>query len=196
MVYAMVSNFKKLSINYYLFVFFFFVSEFLLLFYIENIIFYRLSLLFSFFSYLALINLAIRYVKKSDSYVPLGFTLLVLILNIFLISIILYILITAIDDLFLNIIIFFNASSSILLVITAVTYLSKSDKKKAYLYFFGVISIFLSDILIAVVEYYLDNFLLNQISRVLHFAGFVLIYLFAIQATTKSDSEKKSEYLT
>lgn len=68
-----------------------------------------------------------------------------------------------------------------MLIITSVVYLSSKNNKKAVLYFFGSISIIFSDIFSALAVYYLDYFALSYIERILHFFGFLLIYLFMIE---------------
>lgn len=57
-------------------------------------------------------------------------------------------------------------------------YLSKNTSKKSKLYFFGVMTIIISDTLLALVAYKVDSFELNQVQRVLHYLGFFLIYWF------------------
>lgn len=73
-----------------------------------------------------------------------------------------------------------------MLFVTSVVYISAKNNKKAVLYFFGSISILLSDVFSALAVYYLDYFALSYIERILHFFGFLLIYLFMIENKEKA----------
>jgi hypothetical protein len=46
--------------------------------------------------------------------------------------------------------------------------------------FFGAFALIFNDVFAAITTYYIDDVVLNTFDRVLHFASFYLIYLFAI----------------
>lgn len=188
-IYALVNNYNKLTLNYFLYVLFFYINEVLLLFWIESIILFRIALIASFFCYLSLINLGYVSLKNKNLYIiPKGFTLFILILNCVFLASILYILISAIGDIYLNIILIFNAIVAVILGVTAVLYLGKFTDRKSYYYFFGSFALIFNDIFAAVVTYFIDNPLLNTLDRLLHFASFVLIYLFIIKDKKKVEN--------
>lgn len=190
MVYVLATNYKKLTINYILFVLFFYISGILL--FEENLILFRIGLISTSFTYLLLINLSNRFIKSKKDLIPNDYTLAVLVFNAFLIGYILYILVTEIDDLFLNIILCINAFAIILLMIGAVTYLSRNTNRKSKFYFFGVMTIITSDILLVLVAYKIDSFELNQVQRVLHYLGFFLIYWFVSCDFNRIELKKES----
>ena len=180
-VYALANNLNKFTLNYSLYIIFFYLNELLLLQWIDSTIMYRLALIASFFCYLTLINLGYKEIKNKNLYTfPKGFTLFILFINCIFLVIILYILITAINDRHLNIILIFNAIVAVILGVTAVLYLGKFTNKNSYYYFFGVFALIFNDIFAAIVTYFIDNNFLNTIDRLLHFASFFLIYLFVI----------------
>ena len=93
---------------------------------------------------------------------------------------ILYILISAIGDQYLNIILVFNAIITVFLGVTAVLYLSKFGDKKAYYFFFGAFALIFNDVFAAIGTYFVNNIVLNSLDRLLHFGSFYLIYLFVV----------------
>lgn len=180
-VYMLVNNFEKLTLNYFIYVIFFYINEVLLLFWIDSLQLFRIALISSFFCYLSLINLGYKTIKNKNLYtIPKGFTLFILSLNCVLLAIIVYILISAIGDFYLNIILIFNAIVAVILGVTAVLYLGKVTNRKSYCYFFGSFALIFNDIFAAIVTYFIDNNLLNTLDRLLHFTSFFLIYLFII----------------
>jgi len=179
--YAAVANGTKLVWNYMLFVSFFYVYQLLILFWEDSAHLFRGAMVASFFCYLFLIRLGYRSIKSSKLYtLPSGFTLFILVLNCLLLLLILYVLISAIGDQYLNIILVFNAVITVFLGITAVLYLSKFGDKKAYYYFFGAFALIFNDIFAAIGTYFVNNIVLNSIDRILHFGSFYLIYLFVV----------------
>lgn len=180
-IYAAINNLKNLTINYFLFVIFFYINEVLLLFYDDSPQLFRIALIASFFSYLAVLNLGFNSIKTKQLFtIPKGFTLLILALNIVFLIAILYILTSAIGDYYINIIIIFNAIATVFLATTAVLYLGKFTDEKSYYYFFGAFALIFSDVFAATGTYFIDNLVLNTLDRVLHFTSFCLIYLFMI----------------
>jgi hypothetical protein len=189
MVYAVSLGKKKLSLNYILFVIFFYINETLILFWNDSIPLFRTALLASFFSYLTLISLGYYSIKSKTLFsVPKGFSLFILILNCIFLVAVLYILTTAVTDYILNIIIILNAIIAVFLGATAVTYLGRFGDSKAYFYFFGAFALIFNDIFAAIGVYFVENIVLNTIDRVLHFIAFYFIYLFILQATKKADN--------
>jgi hypothetical protein len=135
----------------------------------------------SFFCYLSLINLGYKSLKNKNLYtIPKGYTLFILLLNCLLLALILYILISAIGDIYLNIILIFNAVVAVLLGITAVLFLGRFSNRNAFYYFFGSFALLFNDIFAAIVTYFIDNPVLNTIDRILHYTSFILIYFFII----------------
>ncbi|SHG23984.1 hypothetical protein SAMN05444396_106189 [Flavobacterium segetis] len=189
LVYAVKSNITNLSKNYFLFVFFFFLQEILLLFWQDSLQFFRAALIASFCCYIALILLGYKSIKNKEIQIfPSGYTLFILGLNcVFLVAII-FILASAISDEFLNIIIIFNAITAILLGATAVTYLGKYGDSKAYYFFFGAFALIFNDVFAAVATYFVQNIFLNALDRILHFTSFYLIYLFMISTKKKVEN--------
>jgi hypothetical protein len=180
-IYAAMSNFEKLTLNYYFYVFFFYLNEILLLFWEDAIPLYKTALVASFFCYLALINLGYNSIKTKKLYtIPKGFSLFILVLNCVFLIAILSILMSAINDNFLNIILIFNALVAVFLGVTAVLYLGKFGDKKAYYYFFGAFALIFNDIFAAIGTYSIEDVVLNTFDRVLHFTSFYLIYRFII----------------
>ncbi|WP_395043844.1 hypothetical protein [Flavobacterium sp.] len=189
MVYAMANNFKKLTVNYSLFVIFFYINEVLLLFWNDSLILYRITMITSFFCYLSLIYLGYKTIKNNNLYTfPKGFTLFILSLNCIFLAAILYVLISTIGDAYLNIILIFNAIAAVILGVTAVLYLGRFIDRKSYYYFFGAFALIFNDVFAAVVTYFIDNVLLNTMDRLFHFTSFVLIYLFIIKDKKKVEN--------
>lgn len=179
LVYVFTTNRKSLSLNYLVFVVFFYMNETFLLFWEDSLLIYKMSLIASFFTYLALISLGYKALKSSYLFkLPKGFSLFILILNCIFLLTILYLLTIDIHDYVLNIIIVSNAVIAVFLGSTAVIYLGKFGDRKAYFYFFGAFSLIFNDIFAAIGTYYIDNVILNTLDRVLHFTAFYLVYLF------------------
>ncbi|CAM4085120.1 hypothetical protein [Flavobacterium weaverense] len=192
LVYALVNNYNKLTPNYILFVVLFYLNELLILFWDDSVQLFRAALLASFFCYLSLISLGYKSIKSLKLYTPPnGFTLFILALNAVFLIAIMYILISAIGDLYLNVILIFNSLVTILLAITAVLYLGKFANKKAYYYFFGAIALIFNDVFAAIGTYFVENVVLNTFDRLLHFISFYLIYLFVI-----TDKKKVGNHIT
>lgn len=189
LLYIIATSYTKLSYNYYIYSLLFYINEFLLLFYQNSIHLYRAALLASLFCYLALTNLGYNFIKNKTIFkFPKGYTLFIYSLNISFLMVIVYILIDSISDIFLNIILVFNAISAILLGIIAVICLSKFTENKMYYYFFGAYALIFSDVFGAINIYYVENNFLNSLDRILHFASFFLIYKFT---TTDKKIEKQ-----
>ena len=188
-IYALVNDFDKLTKNYFLYVIFFYLNEFLLLFTGDSIQMYRFALVASFLCYLSLINLGFKSFKNRNLFtMPKGFTLFILLLNCLFLAAIVYILISSIEDNYINVILVFNAVIALVLGVTAVSYLGKFLNKKSYYYFFGAFALIFNDIFAAIVTYFIDNVLLNTIDRILHFLSFILIYLFILNDTKKVEN--------
>jgi hypothetical protein len=189
MIYAVQSNVKKLSRYYFLFVFFFYLNEVVLLFWEHSLHLYRAALIASFFGYFTLAYLGYRSIKNADIQTVLsGYSLFILVLNCIFLFTIIYILASVISDEYVILIIIFNAISTIVLGAIAVLYLGKFGDKKAYFYFFGAFALIFNDIFAAIGSYFVENVFLNTLDRVLHFACFYLIYLFIV-------TRRKTEYI-
>lgn len=177
--YVITTDPKKLTLNYILFVSFFYIYQFLILFWEDSPQLFRAAMVASFFSYLSLISLGYRSIKSRKLFtLPSGFSLFILLLNCLFLLLILYILISTIGDQYLNIILVFNGIITLFLGATAVLYLSKFGDKKAYYYFFGSFALIFNDVFAAIGTYFLNNIVLNSLDRILHFGSFYLIYLF------------------
>ncbi|WP_338648566.1 hypothetical protein V5J73_07110 [Flavobacterium sp. KS-LB2] len=177
--YVVTTDPKKLTLNYILFVSFFYIYQFLILFWEDSPQLFRAAMVASFFSYLSLISLGYRSIKSRKLFtLPSGFSLFILLLNCLFLLLILYILISTIGDQYLNIILVFNGIITLFLGATAVLYLSKFGDKKAYYYFFGSFALIFNDVFAAIGTYFLNNIVLNSLDRILHFGSFYLIYLF------------------
>ena len=181
LIYAIANNYKKLSRNYYLFVAFFYINEILILFWQDSIQIFVFALIASVFCYLFLIILGYRSIKVVKIFTaPTGFTLFILALNaIFLVAVV-ALLLSAIDNSYINVALIFNAVITVILGATAVLYLSKFGNQKAYYYFFGAFALIFNDVFAAIGTYFVDNVVLNTFDRILHFTSFYLIYLFVI----------------
>jgi hypothetical protein len=189
-LYVYKSNKKRLSVNYILFVSFFYVNETLLLYWEDSVPLYKTALIASFFSYLALINLGYSSLKSKTLFtLPKGYSLFILILNCIFLIAVLYIVTTAINDFVLTVIIIINAIVAVFLGATAVIYLGKFGNTQAYLYFFGAFALIFNDIFAAIGSYLIDNIVLNTLDRILHFTAFFIIYFFVT-------SQKKVDNLT
>jgi hypothetical protein len=177
--YVITTDPKKLTLNYILFVSFFYIYQFLILFWEDSPQLFRAAMVASFFSYLSLISLGYRSIKSRKLFtLPSGFSLFILLLNCLFLLLILYILISTIGDQYLNIILVFNGIITLFLGATAVLYLSKFGDKKASYYFFGSFALIFNDVFAAIGTYFLNNIVLNSLDRILHFGSFYLIYLF------------------
>ncbi|MEC5165566.1 membrane-associated HD superfamily phosphohydrolase [Flavobacterium sp. PL11] len=189
MIYVLKNNLDKITLNYILFVMFFYINEVTLLFWENSLHFYRISLISSFFAYLTLVILGYKSIKIDKlQAIPSGYSLFILIINcIFLLGIV-YLISSAITDNYINIIIVFNALITIVLGSTAVLYLSKFGNRKAYFYFFGAFALIFNDVFSAVGAYFIPNIFLNTLDRTLHFTAFYLIYLFTIHNTKKVEN--------
>lgn len=178
---TVINNFEKLTSNYFLFVILFYINEVSFLFYENSIQLSRTALIASLFCYLALINLGYNSIKTKNLYtIPKGYSLFIIALNCIFLIVILYILMSVIDDSYINIILLFNAVVALFLGVTAYLYLAKFADKKAYYYFFGVFALIFNDVFAAIGTYFINNVVLNTLDRVLHFTSFYLIYLFVI----------------
>jgi hypothetical protein len=189
LLYPILYIWEKLTKNYFLFVSFFYINELFLLLWQDYIILYKIALISSFFCYLSLIMLGYLVLKNKKVYkIPKGFSLLIIFLNgILILSVVLFLILST-GDLYLNIIIGFNALIAIVLGVTAVLYISNFSDKKAYYYFFGSFALIISDVSGAIGVYFLDTVLLNSLDRILHFLAFYLVYLFIISETKKKNS--------
>ncbi len=181
LLFAFLRNKEIFTRKYIFFVLFFYSSETLMVFSTAHTALVKYALVFSFFTYLSLINIVFDVVKNSNfKKIIKGYNLFVVLLNIFFLVLVVLILISTLDE-YTNYIVILNAFSAILLAIAAIIFLSTLNSKKAILYFFGAFTIILSDILSALVFYYLEDTFLNFADRILHFLGFYLIYLFAVE---------------
>jgi hypothetical protein len=188
-IYVANANFKKLTLNYFLYVIFFYLNELLILFWDDSVHLSRTALIASFFCYLALVNLGFNAIKTKKLYtVPQGFSLFILAMNCVFLIAILYILMTVISDSYLNIILIFNAVVAVFLGITAVLYFGKFGDKKAYYYFFGAFALIFNDVFAAIGTYFIQDVVLNTFDRILHFTSFYLIYLFIINDRKKVEN--------
>lgn len=195
MVYAILVNYKKLTLKFYLFTLFLYVGEMIILYGYQYIPFLQIGLLSYLFCYISLILMVSQYVKKMQIIsIFSGFTLFVFVLNCIFLVAILYILITSIADFLTNFIIVLNAISAVVLGIVAVLYLSNDNKTKSFLYFFGACSLIINDVFAALESYYCESMVLNTIDRILHFVAFYLIYLFVIQEKF-SDKNNKTIFI-
>jgi len=191
--YAYIENKRIFSYKYILFVLFFYCSETLMVFSVTHEILVRYSLVFSFFTYLSLINIVFEVVKNSNfQKIIKGYNLFVVLLNAFFLVLVVLILISTLDK-YTNYVVVLNAFSAILLAITAIIYLSALNSKKSIIYFFGAFAIILSDIFAALVFYYLEDEILNLADRILHFVGFFMIYLFVLENKKVNESMDYTE---
>ena len=189
LIYAIATNYKKLTLNYYLFVALFYLNEVLILFWESSVSLYLVALIASFFCYLSLVNLGYNSIKTVKIFTaPKGFTLFIFALNFFFLCAIMYILISAISEVYLDVILVFNAIITVCLGITAVLYLGKFASKKAYYYFFGAFALIFNDVFAAIGTYFIENVFLNTFDRILHFTSFYLIYLFVITNKKKVEN--------
>ena len=128
---------------------------------------------------MALINLAYPLIKKYNVRELVKFsTFFVIFVNLFILFYIVTILLDAIYDKYVDVLVIFNAISAVLLILASVILLTINNNLKNLYYFFGAFFLLFSDIFSALVAYYFDNMTLNFLERLLHFAGFYLIYLF------------------
>ena len=176
------------SLEYLIFVLFFYLGENCILFMEKIPDLFKMGLIFYLGSYMFLIWMSLPYLKKLNfRNVLKGYTVLVVLLNGCFLILIMYIVTKSLNNNLLNCIVLLNAVSAIILSICSVLYLSTQFNQKSVFYFFGAFSIILSDVFSALVTYYLQDFKLNFIERFLHFAGFVLIYLFYIEKDKTSE---------
>jgi hypothetical protein len=196
LLYAISTHREKLTSNYLLFVAFFYANELFLLLWQDYIFLFKVALITSFFSYLSLIILGYKIIKNKNIYsLPKGFSLFILFLNgVFLLAILIF-LIAAIGDIYINIILVFNALIAIILGVTAVLYLNNFTNKKTYFYFFGSFALILSDVSGAIGSYFMHNVYLNSLDRLLHFLAFYLIYLFIIKDSTEKNKHQELQGL-
>ena len=189
--FSIIFFYSKLPIsqNYLYFILFFYSSELSLLF-IDNYSFlYHIALLFSFVSYLFLINLSYIYIKALDLlYQIKPYELFVFTLTIGVLIYLLNLIFEVEQDIFIFILVILNAISAISLFVVAFLFIKEVFNKKSGYYFFGVMAIFFSDLMSAFNVYFIDDFVLNLMERFLHFLGFYLIYLFFIEKNIKNKS--------
>ena len=192
LIYSISNNSKKLTFNYYLYVLFFYFSELLILFSEDSLYLYRAALIASFISYSALISLGYKYIKKTKTFkLPEGFELFIYALNMCFLIAIVYILMTSISDVYLNVILILNSLAALTLGITAVICLGKFTEQKMYYYFFGAFALIFNDVFAAIGTYYIQNSFLNALDRILHFTSFFLIYMFIITDKKQDEIELK-----
>lgn len=182
MIYAIVTNYKMLTLNYLLFTFFFYLGEIFILFGYNSEISMQIGLISLVFCYTFLVFLSKSKLKsnKLGTFFQ-GFTLIVFLLNCLVLSIILFVLLEQIPDFLTDIIVVFNAISAVIVGVVSVLYLSSGVSTAAFLYFFGSYTLIMNDVISALETYYFESIVLNSIARILHFVAFYLIYLFAIQ---------------
>lgn len=188
--YAILKNALVFPKRYFFFVFLFYLGETLMLLSDNSKTILHLALVLYIMFYFALINLSwplinSTYLKKIFT----GVTLFVILLNAFFLFLIVYIIIESTSDTITNFITILNAFSALLLMISAVVYLSIDASKKSMLYFLGGISLILSDVFSAINVYYLDILEINLLEVILHFVGFYLIYLFIIEKAKPNEVE-------
>lgn len=178
-------NFPK---SYLIFVFLFYLGQTFMLFCDSSKTVLQLALVFHILFYFALINLSWPLIR--ETHFKKIFTLLtsiVILLNAFFLCMIVYLIFKATTDSVTNIITVLNAILALLLLMTAVAYLSIDANKKSMLYFFGTISLIFSDVFSALNVYYFNIFQLNLLDLLLHFVGFYLIFLFIIEKSELSE---------
>lgn len=180
--YAILKNGFVFPKRYLFFVFLFYLGQTFMLYSDNSKTVLQLALVFYIMFYFALINLSWPLIRDSHfKKIFTTVTLFVILLNAFFLFLIVYIIFESTTDSITNYITVLNAILALMLMITAVVYLSIDTSKKSILYFFGAISLILSDAFSAVNVYYLYVFELNILELILHFVGFYLIYLFIIE---------------
>jgi hypothetical protein len=169
----------KLGLNFYLFALLYYVGETLLLYSIKFPFLIRFTLIVFLFSYISAIKLVLIHIKHLNLKIILQrYTLFIIVINSFFLVLILFLLESMINDIFINYIIVLNAITALIFGFSAVLYLNESTHKKAFFYFFGAFSIILSDIFGALNNYFYESFVLNLSESLLHFLGFLFIFLF------------------
>ena len=180
--YIFLANHFKINVRYLLFIIFFYLGDCCILYIYKFPVVYELGLICYFFSYLSLLFLVLPFI---NSFSVLNEIRIYSIFTFFLIVSILVFLLDVIFDtkteIFLTIIIVFDAIAAILLTFFAFIYLKQLFFKKSILFFFGSFSLFFSDVMSALQVYFVEDFLMNFIERILHFLGFYLIYLFYVE---------------
>lgn len=188
MTYAILKNGFVFHKRYLFFVFLFYIGQILILFSDHSNTVLQLALVFYVMFYFALINLVWPQIK--DTQFKKIFTLTtvtVFLINALLLFLIVYLIFESTTETITNFITVLNAILALMLMITAVVYLSIDTNKKSILYFFGAISLILSDVFAALNIYYFGIFELNVLDLMLHFIGFYLIYLFIIEKTKPNE---------
>lgn len=189
--FSIIYFYSKLPIskNYLYFILFFYLSELSLLFMDNYSFLYHIGLLFSFISYLFLISLSYIYIKALDLlYEIKPYELFVFTLTIGVLIYLLNLIFEVEQDMLIFIMVILNSISAISLIVVAFLFIKEVFNKKSGYYFFGVMTIFFSDLMSAFNVYFLDDFMLNLMERFLHFLGFYLIYLFFIKKNIKNKS--------
>ena len=177
---------QKLPKKYFLFVLFFYLGETALIFMDILPFLYKTSMFFYLLSYLCIINLAYPFVKSLNLLNEIRiYELIIFSLIISVLVFVLNVIFELETNLFLNIIIVLNAVSAILLMIVSFLYLKEMFDNKSINFFLGAFCIFFSDVISALNFYYLEDFKLNFLERIMHFLGFYFIYLFSINKPVK-----------
>lgn len=180
--YAILKNGFVFPKTYLLFVVLFYLGQLFMLFSDHSLLVLQLALVFYFMFYLTLISMSWSLIKNNQFIKIFTVDTIILILIIaFLLFVTVFIIFKSSTDAIINFISIFNAISALLLLITAVVYLSIATSKKSILYFFGSIFLIISDVFAALNIYYFGIFELNIIEIILHLVGFYLIYLFIIK---------------
>lgn len=180
--YAILKNGFVFPKSYSFFVFSFYLGQTFMLFSDNSEMILQLALVFYIMFYFALINLSWPQIRDTHfKKIFNGVTLFVILLNASFLFLIVYIIFKKTTNTITNLITVLNAISALMLIITALVYLSIDTSKKSFLYFLGTMSLILSDIFSAVNIYYLYVFELNVLDIILHFVGFYFIYLFIIE---------------
>jgi hypothetical protein len=186
LIFSFLDQKNLLPIKFYIFTLFFYLGEIMFLISDAIKMYLSLGLLFYFLSYLALINLVNPLTKTYNFKNALkGYTLFVVLLNCFFLGIILYLILESENDYLVIFIVILNAISAILLTISTVYYFSKNYNINSFYYFVGCFSILISDIFAALVKYYINDFNLNFMDRILHILGFFSIYIFVTKTQAK-----------
>ena len=182
LVYTVINQEFVFSKRYLFFAFLFYTGHILMLFSDYSNMILQLALVFYLMFYFALINLPLALIKKTNyKKIFTLTTILIFLINAIFLSLIVYVIFESTTDTIINFLSVFNAIFALILIITAVVYLSIDANKKSIFYFFGAISIILSDVFAALNVYYFNSFGLNMLDLILQLVGFYLIYLFSIE---------------
>lgn len=187
MMYAAITHADKMTIQFYFFVLFLYIGDMLILFGYNYLVPLQIALISKFLCYIMLVFLGKEAISTNTiRTIFSGFTLIIFLLNCVLFFAIVLILLDLIDNVITDVIIVFNSVAAVILGIIAALYLSRDSTFKVFLYFFASYALILGDILGALESYYFESIVLNTADRLLHFVAFYLIYMFCIQANSRT----------